>query len=206
MAKPELDKITKQYAIDLHELHGKYGYPARQKTSPYFAAYNHEKEKLQLRYYLEFDHKLDLANSGPMFLSDPRAKQIVIDSWKFLESKGRVKIYAICVMSNHVHIIISSPDESLVDLNALMERHKTFTGYKINQFQGKTGRSVWARRPFDRTIREGKLGIALAYVLNNPVKARLCRSYLEWPGNYWAEELESQFHFLASGAARHPLV
>lgn len=104
-------------------------------------------------------------------------------------------------MSNHVHVILSNPPEKpLVDTGALMDRHKTFTASLCNQELNRTGASFWEPKYFDRTIRQGAWLTGMWYVLNNPVKAGLVKTWQGWPGTYLNPRYAS--HFLEGMAGR----
>jgi hypothetical protein len=45
----------------------------------------------------------------PVF-TRPDAVQIVLDSWKFLQSEGRIVLFAYVVLENHVHWIAAADD------------------------------------------------------------------------------------------------
>lgn len=93
-------------------------------------------------------------------------------------------------MSNHVHILLSNTDENgSIDFKDLLRRHKHFTATQINKLLHRTGKRLWAKHAFDRDVRRKTYGTVLWYILNNPVKAGLTESPLEWHGNYLAERL-----------------
>jgi hypothetical protein len=129
-----------------------------------------------------------------MFLSSPEAKRIVIDSWLHIAVQYGLVIYAISVMSNHVHVILcTEKEEAEADLLLIMDRHKRFTGNKLNKLQDAKGREVWAEKIFDRDVRPGRFTAALWYVLNNPKKAGLTEDVLDWCGNWFNPILEQEY-------------
>lgn len=150
--------------------------------------------KIALRYYLRYDSALDESLEGPMFLESPEAKRIIMDSWHFIAKTHHLVIYAISVMSNHVHIILRAEGPTAyIPFEPLMESHKKYTGTQLNKLQGAKGRRVWAKRVWDRDIRTGKFTSALWYVLNNPKKAGLTNDVLNWHGNYFDPRLEEEY-------------
>jgi putative transposase len=50
-------------------------------------------------------------------------KTILLDSWKFCMDKKGLEIYGWCIMTSHVHMIISSHNESLEDIVRDMKIH-----------------------------------------------------------------------------------
>jgi len=51
---------------------------------------------------------------------------IVLDSWRFLQKEGRLKIYGYVVLENHLHLIASAPD-----LGKEIGDFKSFTARRI---------------------------------------------------------------------------
>ncbi len=163
-------------------------------TGLHHEAYTQEMAAINRRYEAEVERVPHQPASGPMFLDQPPLRKIIIDSWKFLQDRGELVVHAVCVMSNHVHVIVSNPpEEPLLDTGALMDRHKTFTARLCNQELNRSGTSFWAPKYFDRTVRQGAWLTAMWYVLNNPVKAGLVESWLEWPGIYLNPRYASHF-------------
>lgn len=195
LANQVLADLSTKYHADLEKLREQYGFPARKKSSPYYEAYQNALASLEVQHYVLYDMLLDKTTNGPMFLAGTKAKAVIINSWKFLALKHGFKLYAISVMSNHVHVVVSNSLDEELDLKPILHRHKQFTAYQLNQLQQKPGRRVWARRVFDRDIRPGKFGVVMAYVLNNPVKAGLTDSLFNWSGNYWDKKLEEELGF-----------
>jgi REP element-mobilizing transposase RayT len=108
-----------------------------------------------------------------------------LDSWLFLQNKGLVVVIAICVMGNHVHVILRTPDDTEpVMPGALMQRHKSHTARECNKLLKTINAPFWDSNYHDRVIRKGKFITAVWYVLNNPVKAGLVENWGDWPGTY----------------------
>ena len=45
----------------------------------------------------------------PVF-ARPFAAEVVLNSWEFLQSSGRVTLYGFVVMENHLHFLVAAPD------------------------------------------------------------------------------------------------
>lgn len=138
-----------------------------------------------VKFELAIDEILDSIKQGHFYLHRPPVQKIIMDSWLKLHRDQDIYLIAICVMGNHVHVIVKSsePDES-VDIGKLMDRHKTFTARESNKHLGRTGRPFWAKGYFDRTIRSGRFARALEYVVDNPVKAGIVNHWREWEGTF----------------------
>ena len=119
------------------------------------------REMKQLRRRLEHatDRGMHTSTTGPRWLAQPAIRTTVLDSWRFLAREGELELHAVCVMSNHVHVIVSARDaQTCIDCGQLMSRHKTFTAGACNKLLKRSGQSFWAKNYFDRTIR--RAGVA----------------------------------------------
>lgn len=156
--------------------------------------YSKQRFAIEAKFELAVEEVLHKLKSGPYHLSDPRVARLIMDSWSFLQEEGEIFIYCLCVMGNHVHLILRSkkPAEQ-VNLAKLINRHKAFTAIKANKLLGKTGAPFWDHFYFDRTIRQGKFTRAMWYVLNNPVTANLTDDWRKWEWTYLNPEYNSLF-------------
>lgn len=96
-----------------------------------------------------------------------------------LEKTG-VVLHAVCVMSNHHHIVVTDPRGVLPDF--LRELHRA-CAKALNRMQG-IAENLWACEPCS-VVELATLDDVLAkvaYVVANPVAAGLVRSPDEWPG------------------------
>jgi putative transposase len=123
------------------------------------------------------DRFLDQAIDGPMHLKDPRAAKVVEDSILFGAGE-RYDLFAWCVMSNHVHVLLTPH----WDLDDVTQGIKGYTAYEINGIQNARGRTFWQDESYDHWSRdETEIYRIIHYIENNPVAARLCRRPEEWP-------------------------
>ena len=82
-------------------------------------------------------------------------------------------------MPNHVHILLT-PSESW-SLSAIMKSMKSFTSREANKLLARQGQ-FWMEDYFDRYVRDiNQFRSAIAYIENNPVKAKLCAKPEDWP-------------------------
>ncbi|MDO7845181.1 transposase [Hymenobacter sp. M29] len=81
-----------------------------------------------------------------------------------------------CLMPNHVHLVVSLPDEAPPLLKTL-QHLKGYTAQQANQLLGRTGQ-FWQRETYDHLIRSPEeMTRIIAYVVNNPVKAGLAANW-----------------------------
>ena len=86
-------------------------------------------------------------------------------------------LMAVCVMPNHVHLLLAPISENLIDL---IGRWKSYTTRLMREegWKGKT----WQRSFYDHAIRKEEDIIKVAeYIANNPVRKGLVQEWKEYP-------------------------
>lgn len=85
---------------------------------------------------------------------------------------------AFCLMPNHVHLVVSTTRERLSDG---MHRLNCLYAMRFNERYDRPGH-VFQNR-FDARVIEGDrhARAVCGYVVNNPVRARLCKERRHWP-------------------------
>jgi len=163
------------------------------------------KLELERRWFARIERALDKAESGPAWLKDERVAQMLADNLHFHDGK-KYRLDAYCIMPNHAHLVFaplqitdgdwSSPSKledgkraqagSLlyVGLASIMHSFKSYTSGKANRLLNRDG-EFWQHESYDRSIRDEDEWLrVIAYVLNNPVKARLVTNWQDWPFTY----------------------
>ena len=136
-----------------------------------------------------------VVNWVPLF-SSPALAGILFDSWQFLQTQGRLTLFAYVVMENPLHLIASSPDlgkeigdfksftaRRIIDhlkeqkaQNVLQQLARNKAGFKQDrEYQ------VWQEGSHPQLIQhEEMMRQKVAYIHNNPVK----RGYVDNP-EHW---------------------
>jgi putative transposase len=101
--------------------------------------------------------------------------------------KTGVIIHAVCVMSNHHHLVVTDPLGQLPDF--LRELHRT-TAKALNASQGQWENLWSSEQPNAVRLGDGEdVARKMAYVATNPVDAGLVADPSDWPGlNVWETE------------------
>lgn len=118
------------------------------------------------------------AGHGECWLRRPDIAQVVEDALLHFDGQ-RYRLLAWCVMPNHVHVMM----ETLLGfpLPDIIHSWKSFTGNQANRILERRG-EFWQREYLDRYIRHAEHYVqAVAYIEENPVKARLARVKTDWP-------------------------
>ena len=152
-------------------------------------AYSNE-ENYRRTYSLAFSRMEKYLESGAgsdtHLLVSPSAKQIIIESLKWIEESGDWRVLVVCVMSNHVHVVVC---QVATALEGLLKRHKSFVANQINKSLGRTGK-LWHAESFDHMPRTTALILEKCrYTLLNPVKAGLVASIDEYDGMWYDASL-----------------
>jgi len=91
-----------------------------------------------------------------------------------------VQVHAYCVLSNHYHLVVT---DTRAQLPAFAQLLDALVARALNAFLGRW-ESFWAPCSFSAVTLAGPEDVVskTAYVLANPVAARLVRSACQWPG------------------------
>jgi len=144
-----------------------------------------ELSKLSQLYFGKYDDLLDNAD-GPHHLKKKEFAQIVVNSIMHFDNQ-RYSVVNYCIMSNHVHLILS---ELQCELSKVLGSMKKFSGREINKIMGTTGENFWHHENFDHMIRnEWALQRFIQYNLMNPVKAKLIKDWKTWEWSYLRNDL-----------------
>jgi len=102
-------------------------------------------------------------------------------------AKAHLEYQAWVFLSNHYHLLVETPDISIV--SEVLRKSHSRTATKVNFIQGKKGRKVWYRFN-DRLIRsERHYWATINYIHYNPVKHEFVERMSDWPWSsvheYW---------------------
>ncbi|WP_018970366.1 methionine synthase [Rubritalea marina] len=120
-------------------------------------------------YRSHIEESLDLGH-GRAEMKDPEAAQIVADAIQHFDG-DRYDLSAWCVMSNHVHLLIT-PREGH-ELSEILRSIKLFSARKLNEHAGTSG-TLWKKEYYDHIVRdEEDFWNQYDYILSNPSKIGL---------------------------------
>ena len=92
----------------------------------------------------------------------------------------RIKIYALNVLSNHIHILAKAPDRNISSFMKMVDQE---ISRRLKYLWGYEGDFWGAQRYSDEICPESKDALeALLYITTNPVKHELVSHPSEWPG------------------------
>ena len=163
---------------------------------------NHER-KWQRRWFRRFEVLLDQGQAGRTWLKDEQIAMLVAESLRYRDNRV-YRLDAYCIMPNHVHVVFAPlpivgqvgnlryrqgeqvdnlPDE-YYSLASILHSLKRYTAQQANRILGRNG-AFWEHESYDHCVRdEHEWKRIVAYVLNNPVKAKLVQNWKEWQWSY----------------------
>ena len=140
-------------------------------------------ESIERDYYRELERYLD-RGCGECWLRRPEIAELAANALRFFAGE-RYQLSAWVVMPNHVHVVVwPLPNHTL---SKIVQSWKRFTAREANKVLRRTAQAFWQPESFDHWIRnDEEHARCCRYVVNNPVKARLCPAAEDWRwGSAW---------------------
>jgi putative transposase len=130
-------------------------------------------------------------NRTPIFL-EPDARDIFRFAWKDTTRKFPFKTDAICLLPDHIHVLITLPENDNDYPLRIREVKRVFTkGYLLNHeekhernqsHKSKKESTLWQRRYWEHTIRDNNdYQNHFDYIHFNPLKHGLVENLSSWP-------------------------
>lgn len=154
-------------------------------------------KEYQKIYFGKFDEILDGSNYGPHWLKNKEVADAVKELIHSFD-KQYYDLICYCIMPNHVHQVFTPTDKYIKKINKksneagapfyivtkILQDLKSKTAIKANKILNRSG-TFWQHESYDHVVRDDKeLKRICEYVLNNPVKAGLCKSWEDWKWSY----------------------
>lgn len=140
-------------------------------------------ERIERDYFRKLEDFLD-KNQGCCWLKQTDVAEVVAGALRFFDGE-RYRLDAWVVMPNHVHVVFWPMPNNTV--SEIAQSWKRFMAREANKILGRTGQALWQPESFDHWIRnDGEHARCCRYVMNNPVKAKLCAAPEDWKwSNAW---------------------
>jgi putative transposase len=134
------------------------------------------------RLFKKYDALLDSGNYGEKYLLLPRIIKIVKHTLNFPDGKD-YRLICYCIMPNHVHLVFELLKGNK-GVSKIMQSIKRISSTDSNAVLNREG-TFWQSESFDRLVRNDReLYNIIKYVLLNPVKAGLVKTWNEWQNTY----------------------
>lgn len=147
--------------------------------------------RARITYEGALHHGMNRGYEGRIIFSDDQDRQTFLSLLDKTQELTQIRLLAFCLMDNHYHLILQNLS------GRMSEFFKQLNGQYGTYFRKRYGGRgyVFQDRYKSKLIQdEAYLMLSIAYVLNNPVKASLARSYDKYPwssgGAYFKEECD----------------
>jgi len=164
-----------------------------------------EKEKQYLNlyknYFAKIENVLSSTSYGNNWLKNKEIASIVKNTFHFYDS-SRYDLICYTIMPNHIHLVIlpklksyneflkvhlskKKTEETFYFVTKIMQDIKKYSAKESNKILRCSGK-FWQSESYDHVIRNKKeLTETIKYVLDNPVKAGLCKRREDWKWSYY---------------------
>src|SRR5690349_5921450 len=108
------------------------------------------------------DRRLDVADSGPRWLKEPRIAACVAETLMLGERVWKkYDLWAWVIMTNHVHVLLTPH----VEMKKVTKAIKSHSARKANQILGRIGEPFWREESYDHWIRsEEEMNRVIRYI------------------------------------------
>jgi putative transposase len=111
-----------------------------------------------------------------------------LDSLQTWKTQFGVKVYAFCLMTNHVHLLLE-PGETPGALAHLMKRVAARQTRYVNRLEGRRG-TLWEGRYKSSPVESGRYLLACCrYIELNPVRARMVARPEDYPWSSFQDKV-----------------
>jgi REP-associated tyrosine transposase len=109
---------------------------------------------------------------------DAAAVELVLSQFSRAASEQQFSVIAYCFMPDHVHLLVEGLSHDS-DCKRFIKLAKQYAAYEFSKGRGKR---LWQPWGFEHVLRDEELTHVVArYILENPVRAGLTNSVLDYP-------------------------
>ncbi len=133
---------------------------------------------LRIEYKGAVYHILSRGNQGEEIFSDDSDREYFVEVLQRAKEKYGIEVYAYCIMGNHYHLLISTPEG---ELTKAMHYIGSSYGSYLRRYRGMTGH-VFAGRYKSLCVEKESYLLELSrYIHLNPVRAGIVKSPEKYP-------------------------
>ena len=145
-------------------------------------------------------HIIQRGHNRQVVFSESQEFQYYLSTLREFKSVYDIKVYAYCLMTNHVHLVVE-PSAEVAALPKLMKRLAGRQTRYVNRRESRSG-TLWEGRYKSSPIQtEAYLLACCRYVELNPVRARM----VSYPENYrWSSYSERNGDLIPNWLDDHP--
>ena len=142
-------------------------------------------------YFKKFDDVLDDPTlNEPHWLRNQGAAAFELNNIQFY-AKKYFDLHTACIMSNHVHILLTMKAGAPILWKVLrdMKKYSSRQVKKMLELEGQ----FWEHESYDHLVRDGEFERIFFYILNNPVKAKVVDDWRDYPFTYASPALMQDY-------------
>jgi putative transposase len=128
-------------------------------------------------------HITQRGNARQSVFDDSSDHRVYLNLLRRYASEHRLRIWALCLMTNHVHLL-AVPETGSALADALGHTHRDYARYH-NARSGKSGH-LWQARYYSCSVDAQGVCTVMAYIERNPVRAGLVERAEDYP---WSSAL-----------------
>ena len=118
------------------------------------------------------NHVVQRGHNRQVVFAAKQDYQRYISDLRDLKDVFGVKVYAFCLMTNHIHLLLA-PDEAITGLGQLMKALAARATRYRNRLEGRTGTLWESRYKYSVVESDAYLLACCGYIELNPVRARM---------------------------------
>ena len=134
--------------------------------------------QLRLEYAGALYHVTSRGDRQEDIYLDDEDRNLFLDVLAAVEERFNWVIHAYCLMSNHYHLLIETPDSNLS--KGMRQLNGVYT-QKFNRIHQRVGHVYQGRYKAIHVQKESYLLELSRYIVLNPVRAQMVRSAKDWP-------------------------
>jgi REP element-mobilizing transposase RayT len=122
-------------------------------------------------------HLIIRTHDKRLLFADHALAKFIFDSIMNGPVASEAHLLAVCVMPDHVHLLLQALYTNLIDL---VGRWKIYTTNSLHEME--VNGEIWQRSFYDHMMRADEdLQVAADYITNNPIKAGIAAEVGEYP-------------------------
>lgn len=115
---------------------------------------------------------------GKCLFHEPSDYDKYLERLQFYAAEEKVEVHAVCLMPNHIHLLLTATDDRLAVARLMKRQHTWFAGF-YNKTHNATGH-VFESRYYSSPLDAAHFFAAMRYIELNPVRSGLCDRPEQW--------------------------
>lgn len=136
-------------------------------------------------------HLVQRGHNRQVVFAEPEDFQRYLSDLRELKDAFGVRVYAYCLMTNHVHLLLA-PDDSIAGLGLLMKALAARATRYRNKLEGRSG-TLWESRYKSSVVQSDAYLLACCrYIELNPVRACMVADAADYPWSSYRARVSAE--------------